>query len=161
MTVQGIKAYGFGLTMVEIGISLFGTAFGFSHKEPIGSLVAGALESADVNKGLCEINGVPITFLPVCAQPSEIKGQNPGGQMFDLDPVGDQKPGVVGDEVKVPSLGFLIPTNELISGLDLPGSACPGKTGHHLALDGDHVSEMLAHKLGQAQIMMMVDQIVP
>jgi hypothetical protein len=161
MAVQGIKTYGFGLTVVEIGISLLGAAFGFSHKEPIGSPVAGAFKSADVNKALCEINGVPISFLPVRAQPSKIKGQNPGGQMLDLDPVRDQKPSVVGDEVKVPSLRLLIPTNELISGLDLPGSACPGKTGHHLAADVGQVSEMLAHQFGQSQIMVMVNQIVP
>jgi len=147
--------------VIAIGVALLGTAFGLADAEPIGRSVAGAFEPADVHKGFCKINGMTIDSLPVRVQPSEIKGQNPGGQMLDPDPVGDQKPGVVGDEMKVPSLCFLIPADEPISGLDLPGSTCPGKTGHHLALDGDQVSEMLAHKLGQSQIMMMVDQIVP
>jgi hypothetical protein len=155
--MQGIKAYGFWLAVMEIDVTLFGTAFGLPHKEPIGSPVAGAFKSADVHKRLCEIKGMTIDALPVRAQAFEVKSQNPGSQMLDPDPVGDQKPGIVGDEVKVPSLCFLIPTNEPISGLDLPGSTCPGKTGHHLALDVDQVSEMLAHKLGQSQIMMMVN----
>ena len=149
------------MTVIAIGVALLGAALGLADAEPIGRSVAGAFKSADVHKGFCKINGVTIDSLPVRAQPSEIKSQNPGGQMLDPDPVGDQKPGIVGDEVKVPPLGCLIPTDELISGLDLPGSTCPGKTGHHLAVDGNQVSEMLAHKLGQSQIMMMVDQIVP
>jgi hypothetical protein len=49
--------------------------------------------------------------------------------MFDSNPTRDQEPGVIGDEMKVPSLGFLIPTDELISSLYLPGGACPGKAG--------------------------------
>jgi hypothetical protein len=49
----------------------------------------------------------------------------------------------------------------LVPGFDLPGSTCPGKTSHDLAMDVDQVLEMLAHKLGQSQIMVMVNQIVP
>ena len=91
----------------------------------------------------------------------EAQGQDLGSQVFDPHPVGDQKPGVVGDQVKFSAFAFFIPTDELVTGLDLPGSACPGKTGHHLAVDVDQVSEMLAHQFGQSQIMVMMDQVVP
>ena len=67
MTVQGIKVYGFRLAVVEIDVAFLGTAFGLAHKNPIGSPVAGAFKSADVNKGLCKINRMPIDSLPVRA----------------------------------------------------------------------------------------------
>ena len=65
MGMQGIKVYGFWLTVIAIGVALLGTAFGLAHAEPIGRPVAGAFESADIDKGFCQINGVTIGFFPV------------------------------------------------------------------------------------------------
>jgi len=73
----------------------------------------------------------------------------------------NQKPGVVGDQGKLFSFCGLVPPNELVPGLDLPGSTCPGKISHDLAIDVDQAFEILAHQLGQAQIMIVMNQKVP
>jgi hypothetical protein len=64
MGMQGIKVYGLGLTVIAIGVPLLGVAFGLAHAEPIGGPVAGAFESADVNKGFGQVNRVSIGFFP-------------------------------------------------------------------------------------------------
>ena len=67
MTMQGIKIYRFGLAVILILITFFGTALGLANFNPIGCPIASAFETGDIHKGFGQIDRVSIGFFPVMA----------------------------------------------------------------------------------------------
>jgi len=63
--MQGIKIDRFGSTMMVVAIASLGAAFGQTHIDPVGSLIAGTLETAQIHKGLSEVKGMTINRLPI------------------------------------------------------------------------------------------------
>jgi hypothetical protein len=63
--MQRIKIDRLGLTMMVVAIASLGAAFGQAHMDPVGSLIAGTLEAAQIHKGLSEVKGMTIDRLPI------------------------------------------------------------------------------------------------
>jgi hypothetical protein len=74
MAMQGVKIYSLGLTVIVIGVAFLGTAPGMTHILPVGCLIACALKTGIIDKGLGKIYRMTICFLPVTAQPSQTHG---------------------------------------------------------------------------------------
>jgi hypothetical protein len=51
--------------MMVVAIASLGAAFGQAHMDPVGSLIAGTLEAAQIHKGLSEVKGMTIDRLPI------------------------------------------------------------------------------------------------
>jgi hypothetical protein len=65
--MQGIKIDGLGLAVIVVMIASLGAPLGQAHIDPVGSSIAGALKTTHVHKGLCEIEGMSISRLPIVA----------------------------------------------------------------------------------------------
>jgi hypothetical protein len=63
--MQRIKIDRLGLTMMVVAIASLGAAFGQAHMDPVGSLITGTLEAAQIHKGLSEVKGMTIDRLPI------------------------------------------------------------------------------------------------
>ena len=103
--------------MEQVLIASFCSAFGLADTNPVGCLVAGALKSALLDKGLQEIQRMMIDSHPVVGDPPGTEGQYLTGQMFNRDPWQDEEPGVVRHEVKMLFFCLFIPADEGIAGL--------------------------------------------
>jgi len=89
--MERIKIDRLGLTVVKIGITLFGTAFCLTNILPVRRLITGPPISGCIHKGLSQINRMPKNLLPVAAQPFQTHGQELGGKMLNLNPRQNQK----------------------------------------------------------------------
>jgi len=58
--------------MAEMDMAFFGGSFGFSGQDPVGGLVAGALEAVFFNESLQQIHGIMIGVKPVIRDSSGI-----------------------------------------------------------------------------------------
>jgi len=77
MAVQGVKIYSLGLTVTVIGAAFFGAALGYvwyGHILPVGCLIAYALKTGIIDKGLGKVYRITICFLPVTAQLPQTQG---------------------------------------------------------------------------------------
>jgi hypothetical protein len=63
--MQGIKIDRLGLAMIVVAVASLGAALGQAHIEPVGGPIAGALKTAQVHKGLSEVEGMTIEGLPI------------------------------------------------------------------------------------------------
>ena len=55
MAMQGVKIYSLGLTVVVTGVAFFGAAPGMTHILPVGCLIACALKTGIIDKGLGKV----------------------------------------------------------------------------------------------------------
>lgn len=126
-----------------------------SHTNPIGGLVTRAFEPISFHKGLDQMDRMAVFFLPIRRKTSKNGGQDMAGQMRDLHPGENQKAGVVRDEVQVLPSHVVLPTNEAISGLGLPGGG-PEKEAGEIAslLITDKIRKVLSNRPVKAQIVM-------
>ena len=58
-------------------------------------------------------------------------------------------------------LDGLLPANELLPDFDFPCSTRPSQAGNWLAADKYQVSLILSDQLGQPQVMIVVNKIIP
>src|SRR3990172_4321924 len=144
-----------------IRIAPFGMPLGLAHADPIGGPVTGARKARLIHEGLGQANTVAVALLPAESQPAQAQGQHLGGKMFHPYPRQDQKTHVIGDEMQTRALHLLGPTNMTVPRGNLPGSARPAQASHHLAIDEYQLLEMFAHQFGPAQVVVMVQQVVP
>jgi len=61
--------------MAVIPMSLFGTALGLAHPEPIGGFVTGAGKALFFDKSLQQVQGIAIGIEPVAADSPGVHGQ--------------------------------------------------------------------------------------
>ena len=73
----------------------------------------------------------------------------------------DQKSHVVGDEVQTGALERDGPPDMTVARGDLPGRTRPPQATDDLAIDEHHLFEVFAHEFGSAQVLVMVQQVVP
>jgi len=161
MAMQGVKIYSLGLTMIVIGVTFFGAAPGMTHILPVGCLIACALKTGIVDKGLGKVYRMTICFLPVTAQTPQTQGQCLGGKTLYLNPGRDQETDIVGNQVEVLAFGVFIPADEQITILYLPGGRCPSQACHDLITDKNLMPYMFANEPGQSKVVIMVEKIIP
>ena len=79
----------------------------------------------------------------------------------DLNPLWNQKAAVVGDQMQLSAFALFVPANELVPGFDFPGRTGPSQTRHHLIPNHSQITQVLSDQFGDAQVVVMVEQILP
>src|SRR4030067_1536229 len=83
--MERIKIDRLGLTVVKIGITLFGAAFCLTNILPVRRLITGPPISGCIHKALSQINRMPKKLLPVAAQAFQTHGQELGGKILNYN----------------------------------------------------------------------------
>ena len=99
--------------------------------------------------------------LPVAPQTGEGRGQDAGGEIFDLDSGKDQEPAVVDHPVEMGRFLLGTPSDPLIPGPELQGRCRKGQNGHRFVSHESEVLEMPTVELADAQVMMGPDETDP
>ena len=95
----------------------FATPLGFAQANPVGGLVASALDAGRLDEGLEQHRPVAVTLLPVCGQSSRADRQHTRGQIATAYPWQNQKSRVVHNQVQ-PGLALLgTLADEAVTGL--------------------------------------------
>jgi len=155
---QRIKEYGFNGSrrpMVDIP---FTSTLGEPHLNPVGGLIAGALKSLGIHKGLQKDEGMVIDSLPVPGEDSGHSAQQVRGQRGNLHPRQDEEASILGDEMEVSISVSGLPSDELIPTGHLPGGSAPAQTGQRAPLMKNHVLEVFPHGLAVTQVMVGLNE---
>lgn len=108
----------------------FGDAFGLANQNPVGGFVASPSKPVFFHKGLEQMDRVVIGLKPIRGNPFDAKSQYLRGQTLDIDPGKHEKSDIIDYQMEVVLPCCCIPTDEKISGSNLPGTGAPAKTGH-------------------------------
>ena len=73
--------------------------------------------------------------------------------MWNPDPRGNEKTGIVGEQMQVAHALLRAPPDKAVSASNMPCDRAPGKAGHRASIDKRQVLEVLSHRLHIAQIM--------
>jgi hypothetical protein len=138
----------------------FGHPFGLSGTDPVGRLVAGPPETISLHKSFQKMNGIVINPDPIGRDPFGIEGEDLRCQALQRNPGKHEETGIVDHHGEVSHFSGLIPTDELFSTLDSPGSRSPSKTSDRSFADESDVFEMAADDLPVAEIMIASDEAV-
>lgn len=160
VSTQRIEIDVFDDAVRQVSMPSFSHPFGFTHTDPVGGLIAGSPETVSFHKGFQQMDRVMVDFEPILSNPFDVEGKDSGCQAFDGNPGQDEKAGVVGQEVQIPYLGGMVPSNEGLSGVHPPGGRSPSQTSDRSFIDKSHVFEMASHDLPVAQIVKASHQTV-
>src|SRR5258707_1341100 len=80
------------------------------------------------------------------------------GQMWRNDPRQDQKPGVVGDEMKVVPIGSFGRAHQLVPQVELARSRTPAQASDRSPPGQDQILQMLSDRTAVTQIMIAAEQ---
>jgi hypothetical protein len=65
--MHGIKIDRLGLTMIVVTIASLGAPIRQAHIDPVGGLIADALKTTQVHKGLSQVERMTLDRLPIVA----------------------------------------------------------------------------------------------
>jgi len=153
VSAKRIKIDVFDAAMKQVVMPSFGRSLGFTHMDPVGSLVAGSPEAVLFHESFQEVDRVMVEREPISRNPFGVKGENPRSQAWDKDPGEHKKAGVLGQKVQISYSGDGVPSNEGLSGFDSPGSGAPSQTSHRAFTDKSDVFEVAAHDLPVTEVM--------
>ena len=136
----------------------FASALGKSHVRPVGCLIAGALKTLAVDKGLQKEDGMVVHVLPVSGEDPGHAAQDMGGQRSNLNPGQDEEAGILGNKMKVSISVSGLPSDKPIPRGDIPGCSAPTQAGQRAPLMEDHVLKVFPHGLTVTQVMVGLDE---
>lgn len=115
------------------------SALALTDLVPVGCLIAGSGKAGSIDECLHQAEFVSVFCPPVLAQPLKAGAKDETGKMRDSNPWQDQKAGVVGHQVQIPTAGGRVPTDELITRGGLPGRGTEQQAGNgaHLTVESD------------------------
>lgn len=155
---QRVKEDGFNRGTRSIVDIPFTTTFGETHMHPVGGLIAGALKSFAIHKGLQKDDRVAVDALPVPGEDSGHSPQDVRGQAGNSNPGKNEESSILGDEGNVSISVSGLPTDELIPTSHFPGRRSPTEASQRTPLVENHVLEVFPHGLTVPQVMIGVDE---
>jgi hypothetical protein len=155
---QRVKPYGFNRSPRRRIAIPFASALGKPHVNPVGCLVAGALKTLAVDKGLQKEDRMVVYFLPVSGEEPGHAAQDMGGQIRNLNPGQDEEAGILGNKMKVSISVSGWPPDKPIPRGDIPGGSAPTQAGQGAPLMEDHVLKVFPHGLTVTQVMVGLDE---
>jgi hypothetical protein len=144
----------------QVQMPSFGHPFGLSGMDPVGRLIAGPPKAISFHKSFQKMNGMVVSPDPISRDPFGVEGEDLGCQALQRNPGKHEKAGIVDHHVEVSHFCGLVPTDELFSALNSPGSRSPSKTSDGSFADESDVFEMTADDLPVAEVMIASDEAV-
>jgi hypothetical protein len=128
--------------------------------DPVGGLVTGPPKAISFHKSFQKMNGMVVSPDPIGRDPFGIEGEHLRCQALHRNPGKHEEAGIVDHHGEVFHFCGLVPTDELFSGLDSPGSRPPSKTSDGAFAKESDVFEMAANDLPVAEVMIASDEAV-
>ena len=150
-----------GLAVVGISGPGLGISRRWTERQKPRSPVACPQVALGIHEALHHPGADAKPGLPVSRKAGEGRGQDAGGEIFDLDPGKDQKPAVAHHPEKVGLPLFRGPSDPHVPGPKLQSRGGKRQNGHRLVSHEGEVLEMPAVELADAQIVMRPDQSGP
>jgi hypothetical protein len=155
---QRVKEDRFNRTGKSVIDVPFAPSLGETHRNPVGRLITGPLESFAIHKGLQKDDRMVVNFLPVLREDSDHSPQEVRCQMGNLDPGKNEEAGILGNEMDVSISVIGLPSDEVIPRGHLPGCSSPAEASQRPPLMEGHILEMFSHGLTVTQVMVGLDE---
>ena len=118
---ERIAPDGFDGSIDSIGMVIVSPSGGSAQINPVCRLIAGASKPFGIDKGLQKIDRMMVAFLPVSGKTSGHLAQKIRGQIRDSDPMENEKPGIIGNQMKVFLANLWSPTDEAVPAANVAG----------------------------------------
>lgn len=139
----------------------FSPTLGLADMDPVGSFVAGSLETVALDEGLEEDGSKSEAFSPIVLDAACGQSEEMGGEVFGSDPGEDEETGVVDDEGEARHPLIVGPADEGISGSDLPGGGAEAQAGDGGGAREGEVADLGPGKGLVAEVVVALDEVVP
>src|SRR6185312_11560796 len=136
------------------------TALSAPQEDPVRRAVAGAAEALGVDEGFGKVDWVTIDRFPLGRQHSRHSPQEVGGQVGYLHPRQYQKAGVIGHTTDVMTACLGGPAQVAIAWAQVSSGGAPRKERYRARAGVDDKLQLLPHRLGVAEVMMVLQQAV-
>ncbi len=135
-------------------------ARGLAEEVPVRRPVARTLEPLRIHEALQVVDWVAVEILPVPGETPGHAAEKMAGKVRDPHPWQDEETGVVGEEADVLLARLPGPSDEAVPGAEVTRRRRPSEACHRASLGENQVLQVLAHRPGVAQVVVLLEQTV-
>ncbi len=134
-------------------------AFAEADRHPTAGLVTGAGKGLGIGEGFGDQATVAEAFVPMRRRGAGGGGEGVGSEIgVGAARVQQQIAAILGDELEAFELMGQMPADPLVAVFGLEGGRSPEPDGDPLAVAGDDLAELIAHRVRMAEVMMLLGQ---